>query len=102
MWAPQVAALSQRYRCIVPDFWAHGASEAAPTAMSNLKDYAQHMLALMDHLQIEYFSVIGLSVGGMWGAELALLAPKRVQSLVMMDTFVGLEPEVTHKNTLPC
>lgn len=65
--------------------------------MSNLKDYAQHMLALMDHLQIEYFSVIGLSVGGMWGAELALLAPKRVQSLVMMDTFVGLEPEVTHK-----
>lgn len=70
--------------------------------MSNLKDYAQHMLALMDHLQIEHFSVIGLSVGGMWGAELALLAPKRVQSLVMMDTFVGLEPEVTHKNTSPC
>ncbi len=33
----------------------------------------------------------------MWGAELALLAPKRVLSLVMMDTFVGLEPEVTHK-----
>ncbi|EGR0603502.1 alpha/beta fold hydrolase [Vibrio cholerae] len=97
MWAPQVAALSQRYRCIVPDFWAHGGSEAAPAAMSNLKDYAQHMLALMDHLQIEHFSVIGLSVGGMWGAELALLAPKRVQSLVMMDTFVGLEPEVTHK-----
>lgn len=31
--------------------------------MSNLKDYAEHMLALMDHLQIEYFSVIGLSVG---------------------------------------
>ncbi|ENM5852615.1 alpha/beta fold hydrolase [Vibrio mimicus] len=97
MWAPQIAELSQHYRCIVPDFWAHGDSDAAPAAMSNLKDYAQHILALMDHLQIEQFSIVGLSVGGMWGAELAVLAPERVKSLVMMDTFVGLEPEVTHK-----
>ncbi|MCA2016074.1 alpha/beta hydrolase [Vibrio tritonius] len=97
MWAPQVAALSQHYRCIVPDLWAHGSSEAAPSSMRSLQDYARHILALMDHLAIERFSVIGLSVGGMWGAELALLAPQRVQSLVLMDTFLGLEPQVTHQ-----
>ncbi len=96
MWAPQVEVLSQHYRCIVPDVWAHGASDSAPAAMRNLADYAQHILALMDHLAIETFSVLGLSVGGMWGAELVALAPQRVKSLVMMDTFVGLEPEVTH------
>ncbi|WP_038183838.1 alpha/beta fold hydrolase [Vibrio rhizosphaerae] len=96
MWQPQVAALSQNYRCIVPDLWSHGQSDAAPDGVHSLKDYAEHMLALMDHLAIESFSVIGLSVGGMWGSELALLAPERVKALVLMDTFIGLEPEVMH------
>lgn len=31
------------------------------------------------------------------GAELVSQAPARVTSLVLMDTFIGLEPEVTHK-----
>ncbi|GBK98368.1 beta-ketoadipate enol-lactone hydrolase [Vibrio harveyi] len=97
MWAPQIEVLSQSYRCIVPDLWAHGESDAAPASTRSLVDYAQHMLALMDHLEIEQFSIVGLSVGGMWGAELTSQAPQRVKSLVLMDTFIGLEPEVTHK-----
>ncbi|KUI97845.1 alpha/beta fold hydrolase [Vibrio sp. MEBiC08052] len=96
MWQPQVAVLSRNYRCIVPDLWSHGQSDAAPDTMHSLKDYAGHMLALMDHLAIGSFSVIGLSVGGMWGSELALIAPERVKALVLMDTFIGLEPEVMH------
>ncbi|MCL9775087.1 alpha/beta fold hydrolase [Vibrio methylphosphonaticus] len=96
MWAPQIEVLSQHYRCIVPDFWSHGESESAPASMRNLTHYAEHILALMDELKIATFSVVGLSVGGMWGAELTALAPSRVKSLVMMDTFVGLEPEVMH------
>lgn len=96
MWAPQVEALSAQYRCIVPDLWAHGQSQPAPASMRSLSDYARHILALMDHLGIETFTIVGLSVGGMWGAELTALAPQRVKALVLMDTFVGLEPEVTH------
>ncbi|PMH39929.1 2-succinyl-6-hydroxy-2,4-cyclohexadiene-1-carboxylate synthase [Vibrio sp. 10N.286.49.B3] len=97
MWAAQVEALSQSYRCIVPDFWGHGESEYAPSQTRTLKDYAEQILALMDHLNIENFSMVGLSMGGMWGTELALLAPSRITSLVLLDTFVGLEPEVMHK-----
>ncbi|CAE6884581.1 alpha/beta fold hydrolase [Vibrio sp. B1FLJ16] len=97
MWAPQVETLSQFYRCIVPDLWAHGESEAAPASTRSLVDYAQQMLSLMDHLQIEEFSIVGLSVGGMWGAELTAQAPQRVKSLVLMDTFIGWEPEITLK-----
>lgn len=97
MWAPQIEVLSQQYRCIVPDFWGHGQSEAAPKNTQTLKSYAQQLLALMDHLAIEQFTIIGLSVGGMWGTELTTLAPSRVQALVLMDTFVGLEPEITHQ-----
>ncbi|MGD8232348.1 alpha/beta fold hydrolase [Vibrio sp. TRT 1302] len=97
MWAPQVEALSQHYRCIVPELWAHGDSDFAPSSTRSLTDYAQQILALMDHLDIETFSLVGLSVGGMWGTELVSLASQRVNALVLMDTFVGLEPEVTHK-----
>ncbi|WP_194437560.1 alpha/beta fold hydrolase [Vibrio fluminensis] len=97
MWAPQVAHLSQSYRCIVPEFWAHGESDFAPQATRSLQDYAQHILGLLDHLEIQQCTMVGLSVGGMWGTELVTLAPTRVKALVLMDTFVGLEPEVTHK-----
>ena len=97
MWAPQVEQLSQSYRCIVPEFWGHGESDFAPQATRALKDYAQQVLALLDHLAIEECVLVGLSVGGMWGTELVALAPQRIKGLVLMDTFVGLEPEVAHK-----
>lgn len=97
MWAPQIAELSQSYRCIVPDLWAHGESDNAPASTRSLQDYAKQILALLDHLAVDQFSIVGLSVGGMWGAEVVSLAPQRVTSIVLMDTFVGLEPEVAHK-----
>ncbi|WP_299806395.1 alpha/beta fold hydrolase [uncultured Shewanella sp.] len=95
MWAPQIAHLSQSFRCIVPDLWGHGCSGFLPSNCRNLRDIATHMLELMDALNIEKFSVIGLSVGAMWGAELALKAPTRVNHLVMLGSFIGYEPEIT-------
>ncbi|CZF81912.1 Haloacetate dehalogenase H-1 [Grimontia celer] len=94
MWRPQIDALSQNYRCIVPDLWAHGQSDAAPESTTSLIHYADDILVLMDKLDIEQFAIVGLSVGGMWGAELALKVPARVSALVLMDTFIGYEPEV--------
>ena len=76
MWEPQIDVLSKQYRCIVPDLWAHGQSDAAPAKTRTLKDYACDVMSLIDdHLEIDTFSLIGLSVGGMWGAELTALAP---------------------------
>lgn len=95
MWAPQIELLSQHYRCIVPDLWGHGLSDPMPTKNRNLRDMSTQMLALMDSLEIEEFSIIGLSVGAMWGAELALSAPTRVKRLVMLNSFIGYEPEIT-------
>ncbi|QDO83904.1 alpha/beta hydrolase [Shewanella psychropiezotolerans] len=94
MWAPQIEHLSKQYRCVVPDLWGHGESDTLPESTHSLRDISQQMLQLMDSLSIDDFSVIGLSVGGMWGAELALIAPTRVKALVMMNCFIGYEPEV--------
>jgi pimeloyl-ACP methyl ester carboxylesterase len=99
MWRPQIDVLSRHYRVIVPNLWGHGGSGPLPGEAANLRDIARHHLALIDRLDVERFTLVGLSVGGMWGTELALLAPKRVTELVLMGTFVGVEPEVTrHRN----
>ena len=95
MWAPQIALLSKSYRCIVPDLWGHGQSAAVPENCHSLLDISEHMLALMDALELETFSLIGLSVGAMGGAELVLKAPARVKTLAMLDSFIGFEPEIT-------
>ncbi|AVI68047.1 2-succinyl-6-hydroxy-2,4-cyclohexadiene-1-carboxylate synthase [Shewanella sp. WE21] len=95
MWAPQIATLSAQYRCIVPELWGHGQSDLLPNNCKTLLDIADQMLELIDALEISHFSVVGQSVGAMWGAELVLKAPTRVKTLVMLNSFIGFEPEVT-------
>ncbi len=97
MWAPQIEALSQQYRVIVPELWGHGESGMLPEQTRSLDDLARQALTLLDNLDIAQINLMGLSVGGMWGARLALLAPTRINSLVLMDTYLGAEPEATRQ-----
>ncbi len=93
MWAPQISALAGSYRVIVPDLWGHGGSGALPPDTATMRDLARQHLALLDRLGVERFTVVGLSVGGMWGAELALMAPERVRGLVLMGSSLAAEPQ---------
>ncbi|MNF59321.1 MULTISPECIES: alpha/beta fold hydrolase [unclassified Pseudomonas] len=97
MWAPQIAALSQQYRVIALDLWGHGESGSLPQGTASLDDLARQALALLDHLDLEHVTLVGLSVGGMWGARLALSHPQRINGLVLMDTYLGAEPEATRQ-----
>ena len=93
MWAPQISELSKHYRVIVPELWGHGLSEAMPVGTSSLHQIAMQHRALLDALDICKFAVIGLSVGGMWGAELALSCPERITALVLLGTHMGSEKQ---------
>jgi pimeloyl-ACP methyl ester carboxylesterase len=97
MWAPQIEALSGRFRLIVPELWGHGGSGPMPAGTASLRDVARQHLAMLDQLGVEKCAIVGLSIGGMWGAELALMAPERVSALVLMGTSLAAEPEVTRK-----
>jgi pimeloyl-ACP methyl ester carboxylesterase len=91
MWDDQIKALSLHYRVIGPDMWGHGRSAMMPASTRTMRDLAQQHLVLLDRLGVEKAKVVGLSLGGMWGAEMALLAPDRVTSLVLMATSLAAE-----------
>lgn len=93
MWEPQVKALSQRYRCIVPEIWGHGRSDPPPGSPYSVDALAEDMWVFVRTLGLERFAVVGLSVGGMWGMRLALAHPEAVAVLILMDTDAGVEPE---------
>jgi len=92
-WQPQVEVLSESWRCIVPELWGHGRSDSLPENPYSIEAMAGDCLAFTKALGIERFAVIGLDIGGMWGASLALDHPEEVAALVLMDTSFGAEPE---------
>lgn len=94
MWAPQVEALAASYRCIVPELWGHGSSQPPPRdgPVYSLEELTEDHAQLVNALGLERFAVVGLSVGGMWGARLAMYLPGRVSGLVVAGSDLAAEP----------
>jgi pimeloyl-ACP methyl ester carboxylesterase len=90
MFAPQVAALRDRWRCITWDERAHGATETTPDDFTYW-DSASDLLGLLDHLSVERAVLAGMSQGGFLSLRAALTAPDRVRALIMIDTQSGPE-----------
>jgi 3-oxoadipate enol-lactonase len=91
-WALQTGPWSERYRVVVFDNRDVGASSYA-TAEYTTADMARDALALADHLELDRFHLLGISLGGMAAQELALAAPERVITLTLVVTQPGTERE---------
>ena len=75
-------ALAQHHRVIAVEFQGHGRTadlDRPPT----VPDFAADVVALLDHLGIERADVVGFSVGGLTGYELAISYPMRVRRAVL-------------------
>jgi 3-oxoadipate enol-lactonase len=93
MWENQLPYLEGNFRVVRFDTPGHGQSldgitQTAPGQSSGatVADFAAQVLQVLDHLGIETFSYIGLSLGGAIGQQLALDAPERVEKLVLTCT----------------
>ena len=91
MWAPQVPALSRRFRVLRYDHRGHGRSPAPPGPYE-LADLGRDVLALLDRLDLDRVAYGGLSLGGMVGMWLGVHAPERISSLVLCCTSPYLGP----------
>ncbi|MGH7988293.1 MAG: alpha/beta fold hydrolase [Candidatus Binataceae bacterium] len=93
-WWQQVPALSQRFRCVTFDHRGFGYSgDVADGPGPNA--FADDLLALLDHLEIEKAALAGQSMGGWTVLGFASAHPERVSALVLCDTFGGMDdPDV--------
>jgi 3-oxoadipate enol-lactonase len=92
MWDGQVAAFKERFRILVYDTRGHGESEA-PKGPYTLDMLAEDLRQLLDHLNIEKTSFVGLSMGGMIGQVLVLTDPGLFDRVVLADTGHTQTPE---------
>ena len=55
--------------------------------LNNMATYSQDILDILDHLDIDSFSLFGISGGGPYAAKLASIAPERIESIHMAATL---------------
>lgn len=84
-WAPQVAALADRFRVVRYDARGHGGSDA-PEGAYEIGQLARDALAVLDAEGIAQTHLLGLSMGGMVGMWIATHAPQRIGRLVLANT----------------
>jgi pimeloyl-ACP methyl ester carboxylesterase len=87
-WLPLLPILAMEHRVIVPDFPGHGESEKPKGAEYTPRYYAHVIRLLMDGVGIERASIVGNSMGGRVGLEMALRSPRRVRALALLDPAV--------------
>lgn len=85
MWTPQVKALKDTHRVITIDLRGHGESDA-PMWRYTLEQFADDIIALLQHLEIPRATFVGLSMGGYILFALYRKYPEYVQALVLADT----------------
>lgn len=83
------AHLSGDYRVHLPDLPGFGSSSKPAFGPYNARWFAELMLGLMDRRGIPSARVIGNSMGGRVAIEMALMAPERIESLVLLCPAVA-------------
>jgi len=90
-WLMQVPAFATRYCVITADMRGHGRSGKPPGPYS-VPMMAADVIGLLDALGVAAAHLVGLSMGGMIGLQLALDYPQRVRRLVVVNSGPSLVP----------
>ena len=92
LFAPQLAALKGRYRCIAYDHRGQGQSADDARKVIDMDLLTQDAVALIQALDLGRVHFCGLSMGGFVGMRLAARHPELLRSLILCDTSAEPEP----------
>jgi 3-oxoadipate enol-lactonase len=84
-WEYQIPVLAEQYRVIAMDMRGHGRSDK-PRERYSIRGFAGDVEALIEHLNLGPVHVIGLSMGGMIGFQLAVDQPHLLKSLCIVNS----------------
>ncbi len=83
-WQPVIAGVSERYRPLAPDIRGHGAASASePVDLDSV-------IADIDALAPQSFTLAGYSMGGRIALHVALALRERVRALVLIGASPGI------------
>jgi 3-oxoadipate enol-lactonase len=91
-WSAQIPVLSKRFRLILTQYPGYG-DETGGDEPFSIPSCAAHVRGLLDELNVEQASLVGLSLGGSVSLQFALDYPARVRRLVLADTASGVWTE---------
>lgn len=85
----------ERYRLITLNCRGHGGSDLGPVSDLSISQFADDVVALLDHLKLESVSVAGISLGAAMSAVLAARYPDRIKSVTLVRPafFIRRMPE---------
>lgn len=95
MFAPQLMAFRERYRCITWDERGHGKTATETLPSFSYYDSANDLAALLSFLDINHAILVGVSQGAFLGMRCALTHPERVRALVLLATQAGTDDATT-------
>ncbi len=82
-WEHVVDELALQHRVFALDLVGHGLTDKPLNLEYSLKDFAMHVLAFMDKMNLSSASLIGNSLGARVALECAAIAPSRITALVL-------------------
>lgn len=93
LWQRATGPLSRHFRLVMPELRGSGRSEK-PDERYTIAGFAKDVIAIADHLEIERFHLLGVSMGGFVAQRIAAGWPDRVDRLVLVATAPGGQRQV--------
>jgi aminoacrylate hydrolase len=96
-WAPQLAALKQRYRVVAYDQAGTGRNKRDLPDTHSIASMGDEILAVMDATGTDKAHIVGHALGGLAGLDLAIRHPERLHSLTVVNGWAA-----AHAHTKRC
>jgi pimeloyl-ACP methyl ester carboxylesterase len=85
LWGPILTALAAHHQVIAVEFQGHGHTADIIDRPLGYQQLADDVAAVMAHLGIAHADVVGYSMGGTTGLQVAIRHPRRVRTLVAVS-----------------
>lgn len=93
-WAPQMEALTARFRVVLYDHRGTGRSHRELPSPYAVADMARDMAGIIDALGGSAVHVVGHAAGGLAALQLALDSPPRVRSVAVVNGWGRPDPHI--------
>ncbi|MEX1381771.1 alpha/beta fold hydrolase [Lutibacter sp.] len=85
MWDLISEKLSKKYRLVCIDLLGHGATDNRGY-INTMQEQAEMVVAVLKHLRLRKYIVVGHSMGGYIALEISKIVPKNIKGLCLMNS----------------